>query len=109
MIKVSIQYPNAPDIRFDFDHYMTKHMPWSIELLSAHPGYRGVSVERGLFGTDPNQPPAYVAACFFLFDSVESFIAAFMPHAEALQRDITNYSNITPQIQFNEVHWTGMA
>lgn len=103
MIKVSILYPDGPGARFDFEHYTQRHMPRSVELLSAHPGFRAVSVERGMGGTEPGSAPAYKAACFYVFDSVDSFVAAFMPHAAELQADIANYTDIAPQIQFNEI------
>jgi uncharacterized protein (TIGR02118 family) len=102
MIKVSILYPNVVGSRFDLGYYTKKHMPRSIQLLSAHPGFRGVSVERGMSGT-PGEPASYQAMTHFSFDSVDSFIAAFMPHAEELQGDIPNYTDVTPVIQFNEV------
>lgn len=78
-------------------------MPRSIELLGAHPGFRSVTVERGIGGTEPGSPPKYVAACFYVFESVEAFIAAFMPHAAELQADMQRYTDITADIQFNEI------
>jgi uncharacterized protein (TIGR02118 family) len=104
MIKVSILYPHAPGARFDLDYYVSTHMPRSIELLSMHPGFRRVTVEQGLSGAEPDSAPAYVAACFYTFDSIESFLTAFMPHAEELQTDVKHYTDIAPQIQFNEIH-----
>lgn len=103
MIKVSIVYPNQANGYFDFDYYLSKHMPRSFELLSAHPGFRGVTVEKGICGTEPNSEPDYVAACFYTFDTIESFITAFMPHAEELQGDMAYYTNISAKIQFNEI------
>lgn len=103
MIKVSILYPHTPDGHFDFAYYVNRHMPLSISLLRAHPGFKSVSVERGLAGADPQAELPYVAMCHFLFDAVESFIAAFTPHAATLQGDMPNYTNIAPLIQFNEV------
>lgn len=78
-------------------------MPLSIELLSAHPGFKGVSVEHGLGGAVPGTDAAYVAMCHFLFDSVENFMAAFTSHAAVLQGDMPNYTDIEPVIQVNEV------
>jgi len=66
-------------------------------------GFRGVSVERGVGGAQPSSPPAFLAICHFLFDSMQDFVAAFLPHAERLQGDIANYTDIEPVIQFNEV------
>lgn len=103
MVRISILYPNAQDSRFDFAYYTDAHMPKSIEILSAHPGFRGVSVDRGVGGVTPGTTPTYVAMCHFVFSSVEDFLAAFLPNAEALQNDMRNYTNIEPVIQFSEV------
>ncbi len=103
MIKISILYPNTPGARFDMDYYVKKHMPMSIELLGTHPGFKSVSVERGLGGAAPGTDAAYTAMCHFHFDSVESFMAAFSPNAATLQADIPNYTDVVPIIQVNEV------
>ncbi|MFO0960747.1 MAG: EthD family reductase [Isosphaeraceae bacterium] len=103
MVRISILYPNTPDSRFDFTYYTETHMPLSIELLGAHPGFRGVSVERGLTGAAPGSGPTYIAMCHFLFESIDDFLAAFLPNVELLQGDIPNYTDVEPVIQFNEV------
>ncbi len=103
MTKISILYPNQKGSKFDLRYYIDTHMPLSIGLLSTHPGFRGVSVERGLSGAEPGSAATYVAMCYFLFDSMESFMAAFVPHAAALQGDMPNYTDINPVIQVNEV------
>jgi uncharacterized protein (TIGR02118 family) len=103
MIRISIMYPNNKGSRFDMRYYVETHMPMSIDLLSAHQGFKGVSVERGLGGAVPESEPTYIAVCHFLFSSAEDFLAAFTPHSALLQGDIPNYTNIEPVIQFNEV------
>lgn len=103
MIKISILYPNKEGSRFDMGYYIEKHMPVSIDLLGAHPGFKGVSVERGIGGALPGTDAAFVAMCHFLFNSADEFLEAFMPHAPTLQGDMPNYTDIEPVIQFNEV------
>lgn len=103
MTKISILYPNKSGARFDMDDYVKTHMPLSIKLLSAHPGFRGVSVEHGVGGGVPGTDAAYIAMCHFSFVSSDDFLAAFMPHAEVLQGDMSNYTDIEPVIQVNEV------
>jgi uncharacterized protein (TIGR02118 family) len=85
MVRISILYPNSEGARFDLRYYVETHMPMSIRFLSAHRGFRGVSVEQGLGGAAPETPPPFIAMCHFLFLS--------MP----------NYTDIEPVIQFNEV------
>ncbi len=103
MVKISILYPNTEDRRFDLKYYVEQHMPLSIELLSEHPGFVSVSVERGVAGADPDAAPAFVATCHYVFRSVEDFLAAFMPHAARLQGDMPAYTDIAPIIQINEI------
>jgi uncharacterized protein (TIGR02118 family) len=103
MVKVSIFYPNIAGARFDFRYYVETHMPRSIELLSRHIGFKGVSVERGVGGAEPGSGPAYVAICHFAFTSVDAFVEAFTPYVAELQGDMPNYTDISPTIQFNEV------
>ncbi len=103
MTRISIFYPQTTGSRFDFRYYTDTHMPLAIRLLSAHPGYRGVSVERGLSYPGSGTIAAYVAMCHFQFESAEAFMAAFAPHAATLQADIPNYTDIAPVIQLSEI------
>lgn len=96
-------YPNTRNARFDVDYYLKVHMPMSIELLSSAPGFRSVSVERGLGDGTLGSTPHYVALCHYLFDSLEDFLAAFTPHAAVLQGDMPNYTDLKPLIQVSAV------
>ncbi len=106
MIKVSIAYPNTPGSRFDMDYYLQQHMPMSVACLSEAAGYCGVEVEVGELSDDPDKPPPQRVLCHFYFTDAEAFMQAFMPHAEALQKDIANYTDVKPQIQFNRTVWS---
>jgi uncharacterized protein (TIGR02118 family) len=103
MIKILILYPNKTGSHFDFAYYTETHMPRAISLLSAHPGFRSVSVERGIGGAAEGSHAEYAAICEYVFNSVEDFLEAFMPYAPELQGDIPKYTDVTPLIQFNEI------
>ena len=103
MVRISILYPHQPGCRFDFPYYVGTHMPRAIELLREHPGFRGVSVEKGISGGAPGSAVTYVATCHFLFESADAFRAAFNPHVPELKVDIPMYTDIVPIIQINEV------
>ncbi len=89
MTKISVLYPNRKGARFDLLYYLDTHMPRSIELLSRHPGFKGVAVDRGASGAEPGTDAPYIIMCHFLFDSPEDFLAAFLPHATTLQGDLS--------------------
>jgi uncharacterized protein (TIGR02118 family) len=90
MTRISFLYPNRKGSRFEMDYYVEKHMPWSIALLSAHPGFKGVSVEHGVSGVAPGVDSEYVAVCHFFFESLDDFMAAVTPKLGALQADMKN-------------------
>jgi len=103
VIKISIFYPHNPDGRFDFDYYLDRHMPEMIRLLCQHPGYQGVSVEKGVAGGLVGTEAPYQAICHFSFDSLGEFMDAYMEHAEVLQADTANFTDIEPLVQISEV------
>lgn len=101
MIKVSVMYPHQPGARFDHDYYRDKHMPLVKSLLG--PACLFYTVDKGLAGGAPGQPPAYVGMCHLYADSVQSFQAAFAPNAKAILADIPNYTDLAPVMQVSEV------
>jgi uncharacterized protein (TIGR02118 family) len=101
MIKVNVYYPYSDGEAFDMDYYNTKHIPMVRELTGD--ACKGASVESGLAGGAPGQPPTYVAVGSLLFESVEAFQGAFGPHAQQIMGDIPNYTKINPVIQISQV------
>ena len=101
MVKITVLYPNIKGKRFDIDYYLNVHMPMSIEKQGA--AMKGVTVEIGISGAPEGTPPPYVALCHFLYESVDAFLKAFMPHAEMLMGDMVNYTDIESVIQISEV------
>jgi uncharacterized protein (TIGR02118 family) len=87
-IRVNIFYPNTEGGWFDLEYYLNTHMPMAIEKLVSP--LKGVSVEHGVSGVQPGTKPANIVMCNYTFDSSETFLAAFMPHAQAL--DMPNYT-----------------
>lgn len=107
MVRISIMYPNIKGAKFDVDYYVKTHMPMSINFMKGHPGYKGVSVERGSVGVAPNSEPAFIAMTHYLFRSIEDFWDACTPHSETLQNDLSKCTAIASVIQINEVLISG--
>jgi uncharacterized protein (TIGR02118 family) len=101
MIKVSVMYPQKPDARFDHAYYRDKHMP----LVKARmgPACLFYTVDRGLAGGAPGDPPTYVGMCHIYCESVESFQSGFGPHMKETMDDIPNYTDLAPIVQISEV------
>jgi uncharacterized protein (TIGR02118 family) len=101
MVKVSVLYRNDEGRKFDMAYYRGKYMPMVKQKLGA--ACKRVDVDEGLGGAQPGSPPAFVAMCHLVFDSVEAFQQAFAPHADAIMGDIPNYTDIQPLIQVSEI------
>lgn len=101
MIKVHILYPKTATSRFDMDYYCTKHMPMVQARLGA--ACTGFTVDEGLAGGAPGQPPAFAAIGTLLCTSIEAFGAAMAPHAKEIMADIPNYTDVQPVLQISTV------
>jgi uncharacterized protein (TIGR02118 family) len=100
VVLLTILYPKKEAATFDWDYYLNTHMPMSIKLQGE--ALKEVTITKGIEGIE-GVPVGFVAITNMLFESVNSFIEAFTPHAEILQGDMKNYTNIVAIIQFSEV------
>jgi uncharacterized protein (TIGR02118 family) len=101
MIKLSVMYPYSEDAQFDHAYYRDVHMPMLKERMGDYCKY--YSIDKGLDGVTPGTPPAYIAICHVVCDSVESLMAGIGAHAAELAADIANFTNVTPVQQISEV------
>ena len=101
MIKVTVMYPYTEGARFDHAYYRDRHMPMMKAWLGSACAY--YTVEKGLAGWTPDAPPAFVATCAFICDSVEGYLAARQEHGAEIRGDIANYTDIAPVVQFSEI------
>jgi uncharacterized protein (TIGR02118 family) len=101
MVKVSIFYPAKPGSHFDVDYYLDTHMPLALGLLGS--AVKAISVEIGMLGGNPDQPPPFTAICGFTCDTIQAFTDAFLPNADVLQSDIPKFTDIAPVIQVSEI------
>ena len=101
MIKVSVMYSHRPDARFDHEYYRTKHLPLIESRMGAALKY--YTIDKGLADRNGKSPGEYVAMCHLLCASLDEYKSAFAPHAQEIDGDIRNFTDITPIIQISEV------
>jgi uncharacterized protein (TIGR02118 family) len=101
MIEVTVAYPAGQGRTFNMDYYLKTHIPLFQKRMGA--AMKTIRVSRGIGGSTPRSPAAFVAMVHATFDSAEVFASAFAPHAAELQRDAPNYTNIQPVVQISEV------
>jgi uncharacterized protein (TIGR02118 family) len=101
MVKVSVYYPKSATSTFEMAYYLEKHIPMVRQKLGS--ALKGVAVDQGLAGGQPGTPPPFAAVGHLTFDSIESFLMAFLPVAGDIQGDKPNYTNVDPVIQVSDV------
>ena len=101
MIKVSVMYPNGPEVNFDHDYYRTKHLPLIQSRMGG--GLKYYTVDKGLSGAAPGALAPYVGMCHLLCDSLQTYQFSFGPHAKEIMADIQNFTAVTPVVQISEV------
>ena len=97
MIAMKIFYPNIEGARFDMDYYIHHHMQKAKEL--AGDLCLGIGIEGAVDGADM----PYIAVGTEYYNTVEDYHKALDPYRDMLRRDIANFTDITPTIQFFEV------
>jgi len=94
MIKVSVMYPHTAGARFDHDYYRDKHLPLIKSRMGA--GLKYYAIDKGLAVGAAGTPPAFVAMCHLICDSVESYESSYDPHAQEIRNDIAHFTNLIP-------------
>ena len=94
---MTVLYPNKEGAKFDFEYYMQKHIPLANGLLGHE-----FKVSRGMSSAQVGQPP-FLCIARMDIGTVEEFVPVLTRQVEALRKDIPNYTNVEPVIQFEEV------
>ena len=94
---VTVVYANKPDAKFDFDYYLTKHVP----MVASFFGTR-IEVQKGV-ASPLGGAVAFVCIARIWVNSADHFKATMEKHGEKILSDIRNYTNIEPVVQVDEV------
>jgi len=100
MVVIAVMYADAAGTRFDFDYYLSKHIPMVRERWSPM-GLSNLTVLRGIPGPD-GTAPTYTAVALLTFASMDRFKAAGEAHGKEVFADIPNFTDAKPIVQFNE-------
>jgi len=100
MFRLNVAYPAAAAAKFDFDYYVTKHMPLIMSLV----GESAVRFEaaKGLAGAG-GAPAPYVATGQVYLTNLAGLQAAFASHMPEILADIAKYTNIAPIVNVEEM------
>src|ERR1700754_3698925 len=99
--KISVLYAGGEGKTFDWNYYLSKHVPLVKNLLGD--SVKVISVDKGIAGVAPNSPATYVAMFHMYFETISAYRNSFGPNADKIRKDIPNYTNIQPVVQISEV------
>ena len=101
MIKVSVFHETKEGKRFDRDYYYNQHIPLIRQKLGA--ACRRIEVDEGVAGGQPGSKPPFIVMTHLFFDSLDVFLAAYMPNVAWVAEDRPNYTDEPPLTQISEV------
>jgi len=87
---MTIVYQNGPDVRFDFDYYVSTHMPLIMRLYGE--SISRFELHRGLPGADGGLPP-YIATISIWIADVDAFERAAAEHQAGIRADVSKFTN----------------
>ena len=98
--RLTVTYPNSADGRFDFTYYRDKHMPLVRARLGAN--VTRTEIGKGVASGDGGKA-GFVCVGQVWFNSMSELQAAMKQHGAEIMGDIPNYTNIKPNVQFEEL------
>jgi len=101
MISLCIQYPSKGGGRFDFEYYLSVHLPMAERLLSEY-GFRDSSVYR-CTGTLGGETPEFLCITILEFESLDGLREGMRNHGAELSADFSQYTDITPVATVTEL------
>jgi len=97
---ITVLYPNAPGVTFDFDYYLKHHSTLIYRLYAVIIAKLDL---RRCGGTPDGSPPPYVAIINIWIADQEAFDRAGAKHGATLIADVPNFTNTMPTIQIDEI------
>jgi len=75
-----------------------------------NPAVKGIIVESGFTGRDPESKPPYICLAHIFYETVEAMMATRTPERAAkLLADIPNFSNVAPIHQVGEITFCNLG
>jgi len=94
MVNLIITYANEPDSHFDFDYYVSTHLPLGMEHLSAF-GLENWDAEQCSSSISGDEPAFHCISHLYFADEQE-MRKGFAKHGAELRMDTPNYTNVAP-------------
>jgi uncharacterized protein (TIGR02118 family) len=104
MICMTIVYPWKDGATFDFDYYQKHHVPLVATAMGGK--FDRAEIRRGVLAADGGAAPYVCVANIWLrgtFSSKEDFASLLGGREPEIIKDVPNFTNLMPIIQYDEV------
>jgi uncharacterized protein (TIGR02118 family) len=101
VVKVGTFYPNGVGKVFDMKYYCEIFVPLLKELFGD--ALKGVAVDQGLYGGEPDAQPFFFALAQYFFDTEEEAVNAYFSNLARIKEERPKFTNIEPVAQVSEV------
>ena len=101
MFRMHAIFPARDGATFDWDYYVSRHLPLAREKLGPF-GLISIDAQRCAEGPD-GKKPANLAVVTLNFDDAERFKAAFSTVAPELIAAVRHFTNVEPAFSFGGV------
>lgn len=100
MAKIGSFYPNEADKKFDLKYYCETFVPLLQEWFGD--ALKGVVVDHGVYGGEPDAGPFFICMGQFHFDTQEEAIQAYFSNLDRIKAERPHFTDIEPVIQISE-------
>ncbi len=94
-ISLQVLYPISDGATFDYDYYVSKHIPLVGKIFGEH-GMTSMGASKGVSG-GPVPEPGYFAIATMMFPD-EASLGAAMEAGGEIFADIPNYTSVQPDV-----------
>ncbi|NLN87348.1 MAG: EthD family reductase [Syntrophomonadaceae bacterium] len=101
MAKIITFYPRSVGTKFDMDYYCDKFVPFLEELFGE--ALKGVEVDRGVYGGEPDDPPAFIAIAQYIFDNQEEAVQNWFSNLDKINAERAKFTDIRPIAQITDL------
>ncbi|MEQ8201136.1 MAG: EthD family reductase [Syntrophomonadaceae bacterium] len=100
MAKIITFYPKGEGTRFDMNYYCEKFVPFLEDLFGE--ALKGVEVDRGVYGGEPDADACFICIGQFYFDSQEEAIQTYFSNLGKIEAERANFTDIKPIAQISD-------
>ena len=91
---LTILYPNSPEVRWDVEYYLARHMPLIMRLYGER-AIKRFELRKGASGQTGGAAP-YIGSINIYINDQRAFDAAGAEHGKTLVEDVPHFSSVMP-------------